>query len=76
MVVNQGGDVLLMEVKSGSVDLRPDGIFKHYGGQAKDVKHQVQRQFGALLSRLRDAGLLGVKLTIEYYDRLGLPRLL
>ena len=62
VVVNQAGDVLLMEVKSGSVDFRPDGIFKRYGGQAKDVKCQVQRQFGALLSRLRDAGLNGVKL--------------
>ena len=62
VVVNQGGDVLLMEVKSGSVDFRPDGIFKRYGAQTKDVKSQVQRQFGALLARLRDAGLIGVKL--------------
>ena len=62
VVVNQGGDVLLMEAKSGSVDFRPDGIFKRYGEQTRDVKSQIQGQFGALLSRLRDAGLNGVKL--------------
>ena len=28
VVVNQAGDVLLIEVKAGSVDFLPDGIFK------------------------------------------------
>ena len=29
-MINQGGDVLLMEVKAGSVDFQPSGIFKNW----------------------------------------------
>lgn len=57
VVVNQGGDVLLMEVKAGRVDFQPRGIFKTYGGHAKDITAQVGLQYGALRSRLQDAGL-------------------
>ncbi|MCK6372770.1 MAG: AAA family ATPase [Zoogloea sp.] len=57
MVVNQGGDVLLVEVKSGGLEFRPDGIFKVYGDRSKDVKAQVGLQYGAMRSRLQDAGL-------------------
>jgi hypothetical protein len=57
VIVNQAGDVLLMEVKAGGVEFRPEGIFKTYGGRPKDVTAQVRRQYGALASRLRDAGL-------------------
>ena len=32
IAVNQAGDILLMEVKSGSVDFTADGIFKEYDG--------------------------------------------
>lgn len=62
VVVNQGGDVLLVEVKSGCVEFRTDGIFKVYGGRSRDVKAQVGLQYGAMRSRLQDAGLL-VKLS-------------
>ena len=62
VVVNQGGDVLLVEVKSGGVEFRTDGIFKVYGGRSRDVKAQVGLQYGAMRSRLQDAGLL-VKLS-------------
>lgn len=58
VVVNQAGDVLLMEVKSGGVEFRPEGIFKAYGARFKDVTAQVRQQYGALRSRLQDAGLL------------------
>lgn len=58
VVVNQAGDVLLMEVKSGNVEFRPEGIFKTYGAKSKDVKAQVGLQYGALRSRLQDANLL------------------
>lgn len=37
VVVNQAGDVLLIEVKSGNVDFQLDGIFKTYGAKSKDV---------------------------------------
>ena len=57
VVLNQGGEVLLMEVKAGAVDFRPDGIFKTYGTQDKDVTAQARLQYGALLTRMRDAGL-------------------
>lgn len=57
VVVNQGGDVLLMEVKAGSVDFQTGGIFKTYGGHAKDITAQIGLQYGALRSRLQDAGL-------------------
>ena len=57
MVVNQRGDVLLMEVKSGNVDFLPRGIFKTYGAQAKNITAQVDLQYGALRTRLTDAGL-------------------
>ena len=57
VLVNRAGDVLLMEVKAGDVDFTPGGIFKTYGGQAKDITAQVGLQYGALRSRLQNAGL-------------------
>ena len=57
VVLNQSGDVLLMEVKAGAVEFRPDGIFKTYGTRDKDVTAQARLQFGALLTRMRDVGL-------------------
>jgi hypothetical protein len=57
VVVNHGGDVLLMEVKAGSVDFQPGGIFKDYGGHAKDITAQIGLQYGALRSRLQGSGL-------------------
>jgi hypothetical protein len=57
VVVNQGGDVLLVEVKSGSVVFRPDGIFKTYGAHTSDVTAQVRLQYGSLRARLKRAGL-------------------
>jgi hypothetical protein len=58
VVVNQEGDVLLIEVKAGEVEFRPDGFFKTYSKRPKNVTAQVRRQFSALGSRLQDAGLL------------------
>jgi hypothetical protein len=57
IVVNQAGDLLLLEVKSGGVEFRPDGIFKRYGRQTKDVTAQVRMQYAGLRSRLQQAGL-------------------
>ncbi|MEI6761314.1 MAG: AAA family ATPase [Betaproteobacteria bacterium] len=61
VVVNQAGDVLLIEIKSGTVDFAPDGIFKSYGGHSRSVTGQIGLQYGALRGRLNDAGL-GVQL--------------
>jgi superfamily I DNA and RNA helicase len=57
VVVNQAGDVLLIEVKSGGVDFSNGGIFKSYSGQSKSVTGQVGLQYNALMSRLKDASL-------------------
>ena len=57
VVVNQAGDVLLIEVKSGDVDFTPEGIFKTYGTQVKNITRQIGLQYGALKSRLEDSGL-------------------
>ncbi|MBS0454452.1 MAG: AAA family ATPase [Proteobacteria bacterium] len=57
VLVNQSGDVLLMEVKCGAVDVRAEGIFKTYKGATRNVVGQVSLQYGALRSRLSGAGL-------------------
>ena len=57
VVVNQAGDVLLIEIKSGPVDFAPGGIFKSYGSHSKNVTGQIGLQYGALRGRLNDAGL-------------------
>lgn len=57
VVVNQAGDVLLIELKSGPVDFAPGGIFKSYGNHSKNVTGQIGLQYGALRGRLNDAGL-------------------
>jgi hypothetical protein len=57
VIINQAGDVLLVEVKSGDVDFTPQGIFKTYGTQVKNITRQIGLQYGALKSRLEDSGL-------------------
>ena len=57
VVVNQAGDTLVIEVKSGQVDFQSNGIFKTYDGKVKDVTRQINLQYGALRGRLNDAGL-------------------
>ena len=57
VVINQSGDVLLIEVKAGNLEFRVDGIFKTYSGQAHNVSAQIGLQYSALRSRLKDAQL-------------------
>ena len=57
VIINQAGDVLLIEVKSGDVDFTSEGIFKTYGAHVKNITRQIGLQYGALRSRLEDAGL-------------------
>lgn len=57
VVLNQAGDVLLIEVKSGSVDFLHGGIFKTYSNRTRNVTSQIGLQYGALRTRLADAGL-------------------
>ena len=58
VVLNQAGDVLLIEVKAGAVDISAAGMFKNYGQDSKDVKAQLERQYSALRARLQNAGLV------------------
>lgn len=57
VLVNQAGNILLIEVKCGAVDARADGIFKTYRGVTRNVVGQVSLQYGAMRARLADAGL-------------------
>jgi hypothetical protein len=57
VVVNQAGETLLIEVKAGDVEFRPEGIFKRYGAETKDVTRQAGLQYGAMRTRLQDAAL-------------------
>lgn len=57
VVVNQAGDLLLIEVKAGGVEFRPQGLFKRYGHHSRDVTAQVRLQYAALRGRLERAGL-------------------
>ena len=70
VVVNQSGDVLLMEVKAGNVEFRLDGIFKTYADQTKNVCAQIGLQYGALRSRLKDA-----QLSVDVHHLLMLPNM-
>ncbi len=57
-VVNQAGDLLLIEVKGGQVDFKPQGIFKTYhGGQVRNVANQVGLQYGSIRKRLNEMHL-------------------
>ena len=68
VAVNQGGDVLLIEVKSGEVEFRADGIYKAYGAKDKNVTAQIGMQYGAMRSRLNDA-----RLNVHLHHLLVLP---
>lgn len=57
IVMNQCGDLLLMEVKAGSVELRSNGIYKKYGGGERRVDQQIKSQYSNLKARLQHAGL-------------------
>lgn len=70
VVVNQAGDLVLLEVKAGGVEFRSDGIFKRYGNQTKDVTAQIRLQYGAMRSRLQQAGL-----AVRLHHMLVLPDL-
>lgn len=70
VVVNQAGDLVLVEVKAGGVEFRSDGIFKRYGNQARNVTNQVRMQYGAMRGRLDKAGL-----SVRLHHLLVLPDL-
>ena len=57
VILGPTGNMLLMEVKAGSVVLRNGDVFKLYGGREHDVARQTRVQYSAMVSRLGEAGL-------------------
>jgi len=47
-IVNQAGDLLLIEQKSGFLSETPDGLVKQYPGKSKSVPVQISRMVGAI----------------------------
>lgn len=65
-VLSPAGDLALLEVKSGSVEVADGKLVKLYGSQGnahiRNVGLQARRQHSAILSRLTEAGLAGTRL--------------
>jgi len=57
IVMNQAGDLLLIEVKAGGVELRSTGIYKQYSSGERQVDQQVKFQYSCLKARLQQANL-------------------
>lgn len=57
VVLGPNGHLLLMEIKSGYLQLRDGELFKLYNTREHDVRRQLAVQRAALLHRLREAGL-------------------
>ena len=57
VVLGPTGHLLLMEIKSGGVQLRDGELFKLYSSREHDVRRQLAVQRAALLHRLKAAGL-------------------
>jgi hypothetical protein len=57
VVVNDAGDLALLEVKGGVLTLEAEGLFKQYGAENKDVGRQAEWQFSGIQHRLRNEGL-------------------
>lgn len=68
VIVNQAGNLLLIEQKSGFLDETADGLIKHYGGKPKPVAVQMARNRDSLTSKLRSRnGCTGVLLDALLY---------
>lgn len=57
VVLNEAGDVALLEVKAGEVQFSPGGLTKQYGGADKDIGRQAAWQFSSLLHRFKSEGM-------------------
>ena len=57
VVLGPTGHLLLMEIKSGGIQLRDGELFKLYASREHDVRRQLAVQRAALLHRLKEAGL-------------------
>ena len=68
VIVNQAGNLLLIEQKSGFLDETADGLIKNYGGKPKPVAVQMARSRDSLTTKLRTRpGCNGVLLDALLY---------
>ncbi len=59
VVVNSAGDIAILEVKSGPLNISAKAVTKRYRGEDKDVAAQVHWQLSGIQHRLRSQGLNG-----------------
>ena len=59
VVISPIGNIVLLEVKAGSVDIKDGQVIKIYSDGPSDVGRQTRVQFQAMLSRLKEAGIKG-----------------
>jgi hypothetical protein len=58
VIVSPGGQLLILEIKSGDVTESDDGLTKKYGRQGpKDIGHQMRRMHSSLLQRIDNGHL-------------------
>lgn len=58
VLVSPGGQLLILEIKSGSVNDSEAGLTKHYGRYGpKDIGHQMRRMHASLLHRIEQSDL-------------------
>ncbi|BAK77613.1 NERD domain protein [Pseudogulbenkiania sp. NH8B] len=57
IVMNQAGDLLLVEVKSGALTINNGQLIKNYGLRQRDIATQVRVQYGAMRQLLTRAEL-------------------
>ena len=69
VVVNQAGDLLLIEQKNGRLLERENALIKEYGGSSggKSVADQLHRGRDGLLTSLQDAGLVKPEVRVLIY---------
>ena len=60
VVLGPTGNILLLEIKSGTVELTDGVMYKIYKTGSKDVGRQLKVQHAAMVSRLQQAGLRAV----------------
>lgn len=58
VIVSPGGQLLILEIKSGDVTESDDGLTKQYGRQGpKDIGHQMRRMHSSFLQRIDNGDL-------------------
>ena len=57
VVLSPQGHIVILEVKSGDVEVGASGLTKRYGRETKSINHQIQRLYNGLRERMRKGEL-------------------